>query len=210
MTTADKIGLLPGFGWIAGHGFVVTVLICWLITPGLMYVIGYVGESRLLPWTHDRQFLSFMPGDFFLGLMVAGLLVLSRHLPSERHVYNAWWFHLLVLIVTLVVAVVITRGEYRDPNGYGQRAVLSPTKLYHNIVLYGGYGYLIIVTLVAVLYWLVANLSWPVLGIVLLCLFPGFIWAGFLVIEQRVSVETSQQRVREAHINNWSPLWSRS
>lgn len=209
MDTADKIGLLPGFGWIAGQNLVVTLIICWIISPGLMFIIAPVLESRKLPWTPQTQFLSFFPGDLFLGLMLALLLWFAQRLPSEDHLYNSTWFHLVLISLTFIVAVVITKGEYDDPNGYGHRAVLSPTKLYHNIVLYGAYGYVVIATLVAVLGWLITTGSWNQIGVLGLCLVPGLIWVSLLVLEQRVPEEIKQNRMQLAHVNDWKPCWSR-
>lgn len=208
MNNAEKIGFLPGFGWVAGHSFIETLLLCWLITPGMMYVIGLIGESRLVPWTPKTQFLSFFPGDFFLGTMLTALLMVVKRLPDEQRFYNATWWHILMLAAAITVAVVITVGEYNDPNGYGHRAVLSPTKLYHNILLYGGYGYIIVATLFAVMNWLLGTWSWSTVGLVALCLLPGAVWVGLLVFEQRVSDEVKRDRIRYSHVNDWEPIWT--
>lgn len=203
MNTADRIGFLSGFGWIAGHNFWVTLLLCWLLTPGLFYLIGLVLESRPVPLSWNYQFTSFFPGDLFLGGMVAGLLVLAKKLPAEDHFYNATWFHVLVLVVTVAVAVVITALEYNDPNGYGHRAVMSPTKLYHNILLYGGYGYIIVTTLIAVV------MSAETRGLLLVgCLVPGWVWVTCLIADEKFSDKVKRQRVRHAHVKDWSPIWS--
>lgn len=209
VTSADKIGLLPGFGWIAGHNFFATLFVCWLITPGLMFIIAPVLESRKLPWTPQTQFLSFFPGDFFLGMMLALVLWFAQRMPAEVHFYNSTWFHLLLVVVTFTVAIVITKAEYDDPNGYGHRAVLSPTKLYHNIVLYGAYGYVIVATLVAVVAWLLNDGSWRQAGVLGLCLAPGLVWVCLLVFEQEMSEETKESRTWYAHVNDWKPIWSR-
>lgn len=208
MSIADKIGLLPGFGWMADHGFWATLAICWALTPVAMIVIALLGESRLLPLSPRYQFLAFFPGDLFLGGMVAGLLVVAGQLPAESHWYNAWWWHVLVLIGAVVVAVVITLGEYNDPDGYGKRAVLSPTKLYHNILLYGGYGYVIVVTLIAVCAWLWGNWSWANAWPVGLSLLMGLVWVAMLVADGRMSNEIDRSRVRYAHVNDWKPIWT--
>lgn len=204
MSTADKIGLLPGFGWIAGHGFAATLLICWLLTPGLMFLIGLVGESRVLPWKPTQQFLSFFPGDFFLGDMTAGLLVLARRLPAEKQWYNSGWFHLSVLLITLAVAIVMTWSELTS-GACPRRAIFSPTKLYHNILLYGGYGYVIVSTLLALLF------SAETRGVALVvCLLPGLVWVALLVDDERARESLKQQRLRHAHIPDWRPIWRRS
>jgi hypothetical protein len=209
MAVAERIGFLPGFGWVAGHNWLETLLVCWLITPGMMYLIGLIGESRLLPWTPSTQFLSFVPGDLFLGAMLTALLMTAKRLPEEERFYNAAWWHILLLVMAVGVAIVITVGEYKDPNGYGHRAVLSPTKLYHNLVLYGGYGYIILATLIAIAVWLLSNWSWSATGLVALCLLPGAVWVSLIVLDQQASEEIKRDRVRYAHINDWSPIWSR-
>jgi hypothetical protein len=221
VNTADKIGLLPGFGWLADRGAFATVAICMAITPGTMFVLGLVGESRLLPWTADKQFLSFFPGDIFLGMAVAGMLVLAQRLPSGSYWYSSRTWHLLVLIGALVVAFLITRGEYNDPNGYGHRAVLSPTKLYHNGVLYGLYGYVIVVVLAALVGGLLVNWSWESFGLLVACLLPMLLWASCLVLEQndaflekyaatngQTAQDVKTRRVENAHVNDWEPIWA--
>lgn len=208
MEIADRIGLLPGFGWIADHGFWVTLLICLAITPIGHQLVGIIGESRWVPISPFKQFLSYFPGDVFLGMSVAALLVLAHKLPDEQHFYNARWFHLVVLTVTVVVALYVTKLEYNDPNGYGHRAVLSPTKLYHNILLYGAYGYVIVVTLIATVVALSSGWNWGWFGLVVLGLLPGLVWASLLVIENRVSDQIKLDRVRYAHVNDWEPIWS--
>lgn len=220
VNTADKIGLLPGFGWLANlPSFWATLAVVWLITPVMMFVVGLVFEGRMLPISPRHQFLSFFPGDLFLGAMTAGLLTLARRLPDGHHWYNAWWWHVPVLVITCVVAFVITKGEYSDPNGYGHRAVLSPTKLYHNGVLYGLYGYVVVVLLVAVTTMVVQSTSWTLGLLYLLTLVPGAVWACLLVLEQNdaflerivpgVSAEeVKKERMENAHQSDWRPLWA--
>lgn len=202
MSTAEKIGLFPGFGWIAGHELWVTLLICWFITPGMIFILGWIGESRMIPVSPNYQFISFIPGDFFLGAMAASILVLAQDLPSASNWYNSPWLHGAVVIAAVSVAVLLTRGEYQDPNGYGRRGVLSPTKLYHNLVLYGGYGYVIITTLVAVVS-ASETRGWFLAG----SLVFGVIWVSLLVLERRDSEKVKRQRVENAHVSNWSPIW---
>lgn len=208
MDVADKIGLLPGFGWIAGHNFWITLVLCLLFTPIGHCLVGLVFESRFVPLSPTKQFLSFFPGDVFLGMMTAGLLALAHQLPAEQRWYNATLWHVpvwntLVFTGAILVAVLLTRQEYRDagkPGGYTRRAMRSPTKIYHNYLLYGGYGYIIVTTLVAVV---AAGRSWWLA----LALLPGLVWVGCLVADNFVSSETKQSRVDNAHIEHWRPFW---
>lgn len=149
MDTADKIGLLPGFDWTAGHSLLVTIIIAWLATPGLMIALGAIGESRWIPLWSERQFRSFFPGDLFLGIAVASLLTMAQSLPDTERWYNATWWHLTVLIGAAIVAGVMT---WLERDAYPKRALLSPTKIYHNGVLYVGYGYVGFTTAIAVIF----------------------------------------------------------
>lgn len=199
MKTADKIGLLPGFGPLADHGFVTTLLLCWLITPGMHLLVGMVLETRFVPLDSQHQFLSFFPGDLFLGGFAAGLLVAAKSLPDQLRWYNATWWHMLVLIVCMVAAIGLTWVEWHS-GAYPAGAILSPTKLYHNGVLYILYGYVIVVTLVAVL---AAARSWwlPIVFVF------GAVWLGLVVIDNSYSGEVSIQKAAGAHTADWRPLW---
>lgn len=209
MTTADKIGLLPGFGWLFGdHSFVVTLLICWAISPGMMFVIGLVGESRLIPISPSRQFMAFFPGDFLVGAMVAGLLVSAAQLPNEQRWYNSLWFHLVVFVVMFAIAAWMTWGEYHNAaeSGYGARAMYSPTKIYHNAALIWIYGYVAVSTLVAVLAEARSWLVWAALA----C---GLLWMGLMLGENAYIDKyhpndgLRQAKAAGAHISDWEPIW---
>lgn len=209
MITAEKIGLLPGFGWLAdltfagvnGLGvFTGTLIVCWAISPGVMFLLGWVFEGRTLPWRPSEQYLSFIPGDLFLGIMAAGLLTAARSLPDASRWFNSPVWHLLVLAVTVLVAFILTYGEWKS-GAYPTRAILSPTKPYHNGVLCALYGYVIVTTLVA----LAASHSDRVF---LLALVPGVIWVSLVAIDNR-SPETMAHKAALAHVADWRPSWSR-
>ncbi len=218
MNAADKIGLLPGFGWLADLSFVgdsplgrfiSTLLVCWCITPGLFILIGLVLEGRLVPLDSKRQFLSFWPGDFFLGLMAAGLLTAAQLLPERSQPigvgalklgHQSTAFHVFVLVAALAVAASLTYGEWRG-GAYPTAAILSPTKLYHNLALYGLYGYVIITTLVAVA---ADHSSWWFL----VALVPGLVWVGLVIADNSTSKEEMAHKAAHAHVAKWQPFWA--
>lgn len=203
MNVADRIGLLPGFGWMADHNFWVALVICIAITPIGHLVVGLIGESRIVPIAPSWQFLSFFPGDLFLGVMAAGLLSLGADVSGGQHWYNATWWHGLVFGSAVIVAVVATYSEWKS-GVYPTRAIFSPTKLYHNGLLYIGYGYVIVTTLVAVLFG--ADISWQLP----LVLIPGVIWVILVIKDSTLSAEDPEKlevKARSAHVANWSPIW---
>lgn len=204
MSAADKIGLLWGFGWLAGHGFLGTLLCCWLITPIGHWLVGVVLENRWVPMGVRNQFPSFSIGDWFLGLSAALFLVRAQHLPSAGVPwYTMWYWHVLVLITTLVGAFFITRGEAHEGR-FPARAIWSPTKIYHNFVLYGLFGYVMVVMVVANV---VGDFSWSLVGPTL----PLLVWLGIVLWEQRAHRRNPQlfaRRALGAHSATWQPFWA--
>lgn len=199
MSTADKIGLLPGFGWVAGHEWWLTLVIVWGLTPLAMLIIAPVFEGRSLPLDPERQFPSFFPGDLLLGLTVMSQLLLARHLPVAERWYNSIWFHVLVLVAAILVASLLT---WTERHGYARRALLSPTKLYHNFVLYGGYGYVAVTSLLANIAG--RNWTWHYAGYFALSLVPGAIWVK-LVVDDMTNPGASARRAKSAHDPDWWP-----
>lgn len=200
-------GLFWPFSYLTNHSWWLTVLLCLAITPGMMFVVGIVGESRLLPIDPWHQYLSFLPGDLFLSWAVANMLVLAQNLPHEKHWYNSVWWHGIVLTVALGVAVMMTRMELlADPSApyaFPARALRSPTKVFHNFLLYGGYGYLSVATFVA----LVAGKQFNTM---LLCaIAPIVLWLACLFGERYSSDQTRQQRIENAHVESWKPIWEK-
>ncbi len=201
MNTADRIGLLPGFGWLADHSFGVTLGLCLLVTPIGHCLVGLLLESRWVPISPGKQFLSFFPGDIFLGIATACLLVAAKQLPDENRRYNATWWHIAVLVVMVIVAVWLVLNEFKG-GLYPSRAILSPTKIYHTIILIGGFGYLIVTTLFAV--GAQARGGWLVAAIL-----PGLVWVGLLVHDSTLGPQRAKEIARHAHIAHWHPiLWN--
>lgn len=207
MSVADRIGLLPGFGWIAGHPFWMTLLICWAITPGMMIVIAPVLEGRWLPLSPREQFISFFPGDLFLGSGVAALLTAARELPDERRWYSAPAIHIVAICLAAAVAYWLTFKVELEGGVYPKRAITSPTKLYHNGVLYIAYGYVASVALIAVVGGLgwreVFEGGWLTLAIIFLA-----IWALSVIFEGVVFGKDGMAlKARYAHVADWRPFW---
>jgi len=203
---SNTIGLLPGFGFLTGHSFIVTLLICWAITPFGHLLVGLVLESRLVSIQPSKQFLSFFPGDLFLGVPVATFLVMAQNVRSQDRWFNSLGFHVFVLIGALVVATLLTRMEVKD-GAYPPRAIKSPTKIYHNFALYGLYGYVAVVSLTAVF----AGNHWDSGSIVaaVVAMVFGFVWVSFVVMDNKLSKADSVKKASHAHVADWKPIWVR-
>lgn len=201
---ADTIGLLPIFNLLAGRSYLDTLLICLTISPLMMIFVGLIGESRFIKLDPWHQFLSFFPGDLFLSWGVANGLFLSQRLTIKVSWYNNTLFHIGILLGAFFVAIMITRMELRadpdKPYAFPRRALTSPTKLYHNFALYGFYGYLATSTYVACI---AGGMGWNTLYAAL----PFGGWIILLLTEGKSTKLTREQRIKCAHVEDWSPIW---
>ncbi len=195
--------LLLGFNLITGHSFFVSLIICWAITPGAMIVVGIIGESRLIPLTPSRQYLGFSPGDFFLGIGVASGLQVVNRLPDSTAWWNQRWFHLMALLAAAIFASVMMRLEVAS-GGHTAKEMYSPVGLYHSLVLYGGYGYVIGVVALAMVFgadWSdEATQQWGALSAVGVGLFIILVY-----LDGRREFDSS-----ETYVEKWQPIWRRS
>lgn len=174
---ADKIGLLPGFGWIVNWGsswtsslplwgailavFVLRWGTCLALTPYGHLAVGVVGEGRVIPIDSGRQFRSFYPGNLYLSTAVSVLLTTGIFtLPAEHHWYNSRLCHSFIAVAVLLVAVWLTFKEAFKDKAYPFWAVMSPSKWYCNLLLYGCYCYMAVSSLIAIVGWVVSSIFW--------------------------------------------------
>ena len=182
------------------------ILISWLIWPGLMFLVGWIGESRLVP-VGEHQSTAFMPGDLTLGIMTVELLRLHERTRND----TSWWGYdpAFWLFVTMVVAMVVLAFVIEgDQENYPPRASLSPTKITHDVV-----GYWLIPTLLF-------GLGLPQLadgirfGI-------GESWPIWLEFTMALSFYVAcvvndclkgatEEDIAIRHPANWQPLWRRA
>lgn len=211
-------GLLFVFDWLTTGPWLVTLLLCLLLTPGIPVLLALVFESRWLPFNWRFQFLTFSIGDVFLAMFVTAITVYIR--ASTFRPIDLWW-HLVTLVLTLAIAWWFTRGEMKAAKArafaaYAPRAVNSPTKLYHNYALYCGYAYVMVMLVTEVILQAVIDgyLNWWLA----LAFVPLLVWAAFLFLEQRIlqfltrnnhltPKKVNLLRAEFAHIKDWKPIW---
>lgn len=162
MTVAEKIGFLPGFDHMPVEAFLGGVLFFVFATVGMMVLIGFVFESRLIPLTPSRQYLGFFPGDIFLSMGISAGIQTCTYLPEGNFWYNSRVFHICALVGTLAFALFMGKSEIR-PGAHTLREMLSPVGLYHTGILYGLLGYVILTTAIAAIVgsdWSSADVRW--------------------------------------------------
>jgi hypothetical protein len=201
---ADNIGLFTGFGWLTSGSWWEILLKTWLLTPIGFILVGIVGESRLVPLLPSNQFWSFFPGDLFLGVFVTIQIVLAGDITPGERWYNSTLLHVIVLVVCILVAAFMTFDEYRG-GMYPLWAILSPTKIYHNGLLYVGYGYVAVTTTLAQLFG--SDWSWSH-GIWFAgSLFALYVWVQLLALDNSISKDVKRHKAERAHIAGWWPLF---
>lgn len=147
---------LPLLGWLYDTLYALpplqVLLVAWLITPGMMFIIGLVCEHRILP-VNKYQSAAFIPGDLFLGLALMVESILIRFLPD-----TGWWqlvpYSIVVDVIMLALFLYMRlKGDapnYADIDG---ATAYSPTKWYHDFGLYFIYGTILVKPLIPVLFW---------------------------------------------------------
>lgn len=174
-----------------------------MITPIGFILVGVIGEGRLVPLDGARQFKSFFPGDIFLGIATAFMVFAAGFVPASDRWYTSTLFHVAVIAVTFIVAVVMTYMEYAD-RVYPLAAILSPTKLYHNFVLYTGYGYVASATIIAVIF----GVDWS-LGVALVIaasLAMLGVWVYLVIQDNSLNKHDQSFKAGCAHISDWQFL----
>lgn len=115
------------------------VLLLWLFFwPGGMFLIGLIGEKRLVPiWKHQAR--AFLPGDMMFGIIVvafggvfSAIATRTGTIMLEKSA-NSVWSLLPAFVVALAVYFILHNKEKDD---YKVRALHSPTKIAHDLVGY--------------------------------------------------------------------------
>lgn len=178
----------------------IVLMIGWLITPGMMFVLGWILESRTLPIIENSR--AFLPGDFFLGLILASSAVILRNsrIRRDSFVLSKRW--LIFASVLTAVAVFLVGKLVLDRGNYTIGQILSPTKLWHDIIVYMGYGPIIATMAIPAL------LPSPGESLLTRCLRIGMI-AGIIIFGSCLVLDSaSSLEYRRLHIEWWSPFWA--
>lgn len=170
----------------------------WLIWPGLMFLVGLVGESRLVPvWKHQSKV--FIPGELFFGVAVVaevGMHKIEMAFSQPIHVF-IW-----VIIAIEVIFQLFPALRERDVVNYPPRSIMSPTKITHDIV-----GYILIpiamiglgVPYIPLIFVRDNWMNW----IVFLVSMVGYFVCVAIDCKNGFTLEDTQAR----HPSDWRPIW---
>ena len=170
----------------------------WTVTPIGFILVGIVFESRLVPLWRD-QARGFMPGDIALGVVFAVGYYLTPQVDLKD-----WWRSVEFALVVLVVSIAtfyLMRKKFDGPN-YTDDALKTPTKRYHDYVLFGGYTWVLIYLCVPAI---LTSTSWGVgnLGVKLVAMTALGAWVG------TVALDVANPRIPSprAHAYSYYPIW---
>ena len=122
---------------IASNRFWTALLAAWFLTPVLFILVAFVFESRVPPlWKFQSR--AFMPGDIFLGVTFACGWYLYADV-TEGSIWRSPVFVVACLVASSLVYLA-ARCWFDAPRYEGIGDAYSPTKYYHDVVLYIGYG----------------------------------------------------------------------
>jgi hypothetical protein len=203
LNNAERIGYLPFLGWFVS-GPLAATLFAWLLTPVGVYVLAFILESRRIgrdfrPF--KDAFRGFMPGDVFLGISFGQFVwQLEKFKNNSPEWCRSWWWHLIVACGAVVVALVVR--DVNDRPLYFPRAMRSPTKLYHDFVIYMGFGYMFFCTMVTasvVSRW-DHTLQMPY------AFLAG--WVACLIYDGTRSKVQKMRMAASSHPYHWYPIWA--
>ena len=134
MTPSDKLGSLPYLGAIFDHGFAAALAWGILASFGAMNILAVVLEHRVL--IPNQQYASFYKGDLLgLPVMIGSIASMAVGIAAGVYWFQGTWWHVTWLSIGLAVGVGFMLMEY-SAHAYTIHQMLSPTKLYHNLVVF--------------------------------------------------------------------------
>ncbi len=177
------------------------LLVAWLVTPIGMILVGIVFESRIVPLWSDQS-RAFMPGDIALGVMFAIGWHLYHLIPD-----GSFWASAKMPIIGLFVGVltcILMRTKFDGENNYSPAALRSPTKRFHDFVLYIGYLTAIIaICIPSILFgtsWSGDNLSIKLLAVLMLV-----VWLVGMLLD--AFDPAMPQKRKKMHVSEYNPIW---
>ena len=179
------------------------LFVLWLIWPGTMFVVGFIGESRIVP-IGERQSKAFFPGDLSLAVMFLALLSLHTRTYQDAE----WWGYdpILVMVIVIAMSGFATIGREIDLRHYPTRAGYSPTKITHDLF---GYWLIPSVLLILGLPQLVDLMTGTEESLLSWVVFMAALLFYLLCVAMDFKKGTTVADINARHTENWHPIWSK-
>ena len=167
------------------------------IWPGSMFLVGIIGESRIVP-IDSHQSQAFWPGDFAFPVMA--FVLYQDHVRGFEFPLWGWLLLIILTLAWLPIGIMLWKA---DNTWYKPRARYSPTKIWHN---FGGF-IAVPVAIVPYAITVVAEairgnyeISW--LGLTIFIL--AWVYYAVLVGTDKLKHEGDED-IR--HPADWQPIW---
>jgi hypothetical protein len=161
--------------WLLAQGAITALLVSLAVSPFGLIALSVLLERR--PWHLRDQFAAFLYGDMALAGIVAAGAVMWPTVP-DRMRSTAGWLEAALVLGGLVTGVLQARSELRR-GVYTRAQVLSPTKIWHQVVIIPYLSAAVGLSLCAAV---VQHASQPVLALASL---SGLLfWAAMMVYDQ--------------------------
>ena len=176
----------------------ILVFITWLFWPGILFIVGLIGESRLIP-IGKLQSKAFMPGDLSFGVIFVALI--SMYQPNES--FNRQ-ICCILFVPVLYFAWSMRRG---DVVFYPPRARISPTKITHDFIGYFIIPLVLLTLATAKIYTIIIhkNSFMEFLPSWMTVLSAFFFYLICVAIDNEEPAMSKQIHARHPH--NWKPIW---
>ncbi len=174
--------------------------------PFAMYLVAYVFESRkpgkgpnnISVWKDQSR--AFLPGELGLALVVA-ICLQFRDEVTWVWARSFWWalvsFGIGALIYWVTTRYVYTRKEY-------EKAWKSPTKRYHDVVMYWLFGAAMAYVCLPVYFTVDWSVHWPLQVVGWGTWLIGMYYDLFTAAGKRNTPSPRQ------HPSEWTSIWRRS
>lgn len=194
MSVTDFLGLPSWLDPVFNNGWVVALAWALLLTPMGVILMALIFEKRLPPILKNA-FRSFLPGDVCLGITLAASVatLMVSALPNIGWQRSAWFN----VMAWFAAACVFAIGRMIDRGGYTKKQLLSPSKLYHDVVLYLGYGWLMFRVVVPAVYVGYVDKEANVSELIAILAFVA--WLGMLVLDGTRSKQVQALMRQKAH-----------